>query len=77
MIRKTFFIITIILWLLAIGYLYGQCAMCKATIETSEEGQKVAKNLNNAILLLLGAPYIVFGTTTYFIYKKSKPQKPG
>ncbi len=59
-------------WLLAIGCLYGQCAMCKAAIETSAEGQKIARNLNNAILFLLGAPYIVFGTTAYFIYKQSK-----
>lgn len=49
--------------------------MCKATLETSPEGQKMAKNFNNAILLLLTAPYLVLGITAYKIYKNSKTNK--
>lgn len=68
-------IITIIICLTCVIYIFGQCAMCKATLETSPEGQKMAKNFNNAILLLLTAPYLVLGITAYKIYKNSKTNK--
>jgi len=42
--------------------LLAQCAMCKATVVQSPEGRRVAESLNAAILLLLAAPYLVFGT---------------
>lgn len=68
--KKTIlFILIVSSWILLSVYLYGQCAMCKATIETSAEGQKIAKKLNNAILLLLVSPYLIFGTTAYIIHK--------
>lgn len=35
----------------------SQCALCRAAVESSEEGRAMARNLNRAILLLLGAPF--------------------
>ena len=34
----------------------AQCALCRAAVESSEEGRAMAAKLNRAILLLLGAP---------------------
>ena len=34
----------------------AQCAMCRAAVESSEEGRAMAVKLNRAILLLLAAP---------------------
>ena len=34
----------------------AQCALCRAAVESSEEGRAMAVKLNRAILLLLGAP---------------------
>jgi hypothetical protein len=34
----------------------AQCALCRAAVESSEEGRAMAQKLNRAILLLLGAP---------------------
>jgi hypothetical protein len=38
---------------------WAQCALCRAAVESSEEGRAMAANLNRAILLLLGAPLLV------------------
>lgn len=48
----------------------AQCAMCKATLESSEEGRRVAGELNRAILVLLAAPYLVFGGCATFLFRR-------
>lgn len=61
---------------LAAGLLAGasparaQCAMCKATLERSEEGRRVAGELNRAILVMLAAPYLVFGTCASVLFRR-------
>lgn len=40
----------------------AQCAMCKAAVTQSPEGREIAERLNTAILVMLFAPYLVFGT---------------
>jgi len=40
----------------------AQCAMCRTALTESPEGRQMAAGFNSAILLLLGAPYLVFGT---------------
>ena len=37
----------------------AQCAMCKATLTGSAEGQAMARDFNRAILVMLFAPYLV------------------
>jgi hypothetical protein len=40
----------------------AQCAMCRTVLTGSAEGQSMAKGLNQGILLMLAAPYLIFGT---------------
>jgi len=39
----------------------AQCAMCKTALTGSSEGQRIAGEFNRAILLMVAAPYLVFG----------------
>ena len=48
----------------------AQCAMCKATLESSEEGRRVSGELNRAILVMLAAPYLVFGTCASVLFRR-------
>lgn len=52
------------------GPVRAQCAMCKATLERSEEGRRVSGELNRAILVMLVAPYLVFGTCTTVLFRR-------
>ena len=47
----------------------AQCAMCRAVLE-SEEGQGLAKGVNNGIVYLMVIPYILIGGLGYYIYRK-------
>jgi len=48
----------------------AQCAQCAATVETNaKNGGDAAKGLNNGILFLLGAPYLVVAVAGYIWYK--------
>lgn len=49
----------------------AQCPMCKAAVESSiKSGQSNAgKGLNNGILYLLAAPYLLVGALGYFWYR--------
>ena len=49
----------------------GQCAMCRAVLE-SEEGQASAKGINNGIVYLMAIPYIVVFSIAFIIYRKFK-----
>ncbi len=48
--------------LLGMSPLAAQCAMCRTALTESAEGQQLAAGFNSAILFLLSAPYLVFGT---------------
>ncbi len=48
--------------LAAVPPAFAQCALCRAAIESSDEGRAMAGKLNRAILLLLGAPLGVAGS---------------
>jgi hypothetical protein len=39
----------------------AQCALCRAAVTRSAEGQEIARELNAAILVMLFAPYLVCG----------------
>jgi len=47
---------------LGVSPLEAQCAMCRTALTESAEGRQLAGGFNTAILVLLGAPYLVFGT---------------
>lgn len=50
----------------------AQCPMCKAAVESSIKGgqSNAGKGLNNGILYLLAAPYLLVGTLGFIWYKR-------
>ena len=66
--KKHYFILTVIMLLVLLPTITeAQCAMCKASVESSQ-GQKnsVAGNLNHGILYLMAVPYVLIA----FIFRK-------
>ena len=66
--KKHYFILFILAVLVLLPNLTeAQCAMCKASVESSQ-GQKksVAHNLNSGILYLMAVPYVLIA----FIFRK-------
>lgn len=66
----------ILLWL-AFVFLsvdaHAQCAMCKASAETSmESGSTGAAGINKGVLYLFLTPYIVGGTIAFFWWRAKK-----
>jgi hypothetical protein len=54
------------------------CSMCRATLESSEEGKMIAEGLANGILLMLILPYglmATFGFLIYRAYRKRQKQE--
>jgi hypothetical protein len=43
--------------------------MCRSVLAQSPEGQRVAGELNKAILVLFFAPYLVMGGTAAWIFR--------
>lgn len=66
----------IVMMVLGIGLAFiepakAQCAMCSATVETSNKsGTHQTSGLNNGILYLLAAPYLAVAAGGYLWYKK-------
>lgn len=57
--KKHWFIIAFIL-LIFVDFSFGQCAMCKANLESNiEEEVSFGKTINTGILMLMIAPYII------------------
>ncbi|WP_055435911.1 hypothetical protein [Lacinutrix algicola] len=55
----------------------AQCAMCRAVLE-NEEGQGVAKGINDGIIYLMAIPYILIfgvGFAIYWKYFRVKKEK--
>lgn len=56
------------------GEVYGQCAMCRSTLENnySNGNPGIAAGINTGILYLLAMPYLAVIVIGYFWYKSSK-----
>lgn len=53
--------------------LFAQCAMCRASVESSiSEGAGVGAGLNAGILYLSAFPYLTLGVLAFLWYRKSK-----
>ncbi len=61
--------------LIAPVHLSAQCAMCGASVQSSDEGLEMAAGLNAGILYLLLVPYVIFMTFAIVIYKTIKRKK--
>ena len=76
MIIKKFSIL--IFFLVYSQYIYSQCAMCKAVVESNlENGGTKGAGLNDGILYLMTMPYIamIIFATAYYYNKKTKNAK--
>ena len=68
--------VTILIISLQTDFASAQCAMCKATVETSlAEGNTSAAGLNIGILYLLIMPYALIGGLGYWWYSNNKKKK--
>ncbi len=51
----------------------AQCAMCKAVVESGEQGgSSVADGLNAGIVYLMAFPYLLMGAVGFAIYRYKK-----
>lgn len=59
--------------------LQAQCPMCKTGLESNRKQSGLTKTygrgINNGILYLLAAPYLLVGTVGYFWWKNQKARK--
>jgi hypothetical protein len=48
----------------------AQCAMCRATLEGAAEGRALGRAFNSAILVMIAAPYLIFGGFAAFLLRR-------
>lgn len=53
----------------------AQCAMCKASVETSNNASDLAQGLNSGILYLMSIPYVLIFGLGYFILRSQRRAK--
>ncbi len=71
---KTFIFSSLILLVFLMpSDLYGQCAMCRAVLE-SEANQSAAEGINDGIVYLMAIPYLLIGGIGFAIYRKMKKE---
>jgi hypothetical protein len=60
-----------------IGYSLAQCPMCKTAVESNlkNDGAQVGLGLNDGILYLLGAPYLLISIVVFFWYRNYRLKK--
>ena len=52
-------LITVVAFFIPDMLLAQGCAMCKATVESATDTQRLGAGLNNGILLLMAVPYVL------------------
>ena len=57
--------------LLFYDFIYAQCAMCRAVLESSEN-EGMAEGINNGIMYLAFLPYLIVFFMIFLVYKKFK-----
>ncbi len=68
-------ILSVILFVMSLQTSLAQCAMCKATVENSENSEVFGAGLNAGILYLMSVPYILFAVIAFLWYRNSKRNK--
>ena len=48
----------------------AQCAMCKTALTNSEEGRGISAQFNQAILVMLVAPYLLMGVAAAYLMRQ-------
>jgi hypothetical protein len=54
---------------MAAGPAVAQCVMCKTALTGSPEGRGIGAQFNQAILLMVAAPYLVMGAFLLGVYR--------
>lgn len=68
--RRLFALLVVVALLgLAAAPVAAQCSMCRSVLTQSPEGRRVSEQLNNAILVMLAAPYLVFGSFVLVLFR--------
>lgn len=61
------------------GTAAAQCPMCKTSLESNRKEKGLQKTygngVNDGILYLLAAPYVIVGTVGYFWWKNQKAKR--
>jgi hypothetical protein len=55
--------------MLAGGPAAAQCSICKTVLTQSPEGRQIGATVNTAILVMLLAPYLVFGSLVVILFR--------
>ncbi|HXB53606.1 MAG TPA: hypothetical protein VN461_02420 [Vicinamibacteria bacterium] len=55
--------------MLAGGPAAAQCSICKTVLTQSPEGRQIGGTVNTAILVMLFAPYLVFGSLAVILFR--------
>lgn len=66
--------LTLFFMLLFSTYASGQCAMCRAALESTGDNG-MAEGINNGIVFLMAIPYILVVVIGYVIYRMVKKTK--
>jgi hypothetical protein len=69
--KRGLLLLLLLIWVLPVD---GQCAMCRAVLESEESGS-VAKGINNGIMYLMVFPYLLVGTVGYLVYRNRQKVK--
>lgn len=74
---KKILLIFLFLLLLSAPELYAQCAMCRASVQTSiSSGGNIGAGLNAGILYLGAIPYLVIGMLGWIWYRNARRLSP-
>lgn len=68
---KTKIVLILIIFFLVVVPAEAQCAMCRAVLESEENGT-MGKGINNGIMYLMVFPYLLVGGIGYVIYRSRK-----
>jgi len=68
--RYLLLFITVFL-LTGIKPVFGQCAMCRAVLESNGDSA-AAEGINNGIVYLMAIPYILVGVLIFIVYRKMR-----
>lgn len=65
---------TVLFFLVLSFDMTGQCAMCRAVLE-SEGSQSAAEGINDGIVYLMIFPYLLMAGVAYFIWKSRRKSR--
>jgi hypothetical protein len=60
----------------AAGDAWAQCAMCRQAL-ASPEGQQLVASLRAGVLILLAAPFVLFGIVATLAIRLQRPKEEG